>query len=94
MTLTLHHVQRCHMEHDAQSESPAKHQLRKQKEGEGQLFRTQPPKKEGKSGSSSFPARTIKTKTLHKIFITCFLINMKLCILFFLPFFFQNIKSV
>jgi hypothetical protein len=94
MTLTLHHVQRCHMEHDAQSGSPAKRQMRKQKEEEGQLFRTKPRKKEGKGGSSAFPARTIKTQTLRKIFITYFLINIDLCILFFLPFFFQNIKSV
>jgi hypothetical protein len=82
------------MEHDAQSGSPAKQQMPKQKEEEGQLFRPQTTKKRGKQRSSAFPARTKQTKTLHKTFLTCFLINMDLCILFFLPLFFQNKKSL
>jgi hypothetical protein len=38
------------------------YQLPKQKGEEGQLFCAQPPKKEGNSGSSAFPARTKQTK--------------------------------
>jgi hypothetical protein len=61
LTLTLPRVLRYHAEHEAKSGSPAASPTTNTKTKEGQLFRAQPPKKEGKSGSSAIPARTKPT---------------------------------
>jgi len=67
LTLTLPRVLRYHAEHAAKSGSPAASPTAKTKTKEGQLFQAQPPKKEGKSGSSAFTARTKPTnqKSIH-----------------------------
>ncbi len=61
LTLTLPRVLRYHAEHEAEYGSPAVSPTAKTKTKEGQLFEAQPPKKEGKKGSSAFPARTKPT---------------------------------
>jgi hypothetical protein len=78
-------VRRYHAEHEAKSGSPAASPTAKTKTKEGQLFQAQPPKTEGKSGSSAFPARKYTNKSEIKSFQLCFCFSIVLCILVFLP---------
>jgi hypothetical protein len=84
--LTTHPLQRYRATHATQSDPEPSHQLPKKKEGEGQLFSVQTPKKDDILGSSRFTART---KPLPPSSIPCknvfsFLIGF--CILFFYRF--------
>jgi len=78
-------VRRYHAEHESKSGSPAASPTAKTKTKEGQLFQAQPPKKEGKSGSSAFPARKDTNKSEIKSLQLCFCFSIVLCILVFLP---------